>query len=118
MIVNGDDMITVNTLKSGEAILTPEQTEHFKAFVAKLPQLYDLSQTDIKDLISGDNVSQNIDYNVDFGGITIAIDKVEDYNDFVTKMQNDNKFEKMVQAMTIGKLNGGGNFGKYNVRWN
>lgn len=118
IIANGDDMITVNTLKAGEAILTPEQTEYFKAFVAKLPQLYDLSQADIKDLISGDNVSQNIDYNVDFGGITIAIDKVEDYNDFVTKMQNDNKFEKMVQAMTIGKLNGGGNFGKYNVRWN
>lgn len=49
--------------------------------------------------------------------ITIPIEKVEDYNDFVTQLQSDPKFEKMVQAMTIGRLNGGSPLDKYNYQW-
>jgi len=49
--------------------------------------------------------------------ITIPIDKVEDYNDFVTKLQSDPKFEKMITAMTIGRLNGGSSLAKYNYKW-
>lgn len=49
--------------------------------------------------------------------ITIPIDKVEDYNDFVTQLRDDPKFEKMVQAMTIGRINGGNRNAKYNYSW-
>ena len=49
--------------------------------------------------------------------ITIPIEKVEDYNDFVTKLQEDGKFEKMIQAMTIGRINGGNALDKYKYRW-
>ena len=49
--------------------------------------------------------------------ITIPIEKVEDYNDFVTKLQKDGKFEKMIQAMTIGRINGGSPLDKYKYQW-
>ncbi len=49
--------------------------------------------------------------------ITIPIEKVEDYNDFVTQLRDDPKFEKMVQSMTLGRLNGGSPNAKYNYSW-
>ena len=47
----------------------------------------------------------------------IEIDHVQDYNDFVTKLQEDGKFEKMIQVMTIGRINGGNALDKYKYRW-
>ena len=52
---------------------------------------------------------------VNLGGI--AIDHVEDYNDFVNKLKTDSKFEKMVRSMTTGELNGGRSIDKYKYRW-
>lgn len=49
--------------------------------------------------------------------ITIPIEKVEDYNDFVTKLQKDGKFEKMIRAMTVDQLTGGSPLAKYNYSW-
>lgn len=47
----------------------------------------------------------------------IEIDHVQDYNDFVTKLRDDGKFEKMIQSMTIGRINGGNILDKYKFRW-
>ena len=49
--------------------------------------------------------------------ITIPIDHVEDYNDFVTQLQRDPKFEQMIQAMTIDILGGGSPLSKYKYHW-
>lgn len=47
----------------------------------------------------------------------IEIDHVEDYDDFVTKLQSDKKFEKMVVSMTLGRAAGGGSLTKYKSKW-
>ena len=49
--------------------------------------------------------------------ITIPIDHVEDYNDFVTQLQRDPKFERMIQAMTTDILDGGSSLSKYKYHW-
>ena len=49
--------------------------------------------------------------------ITIPIDHVQDYNDFITKMRDDNRFEKMVQSMTIDRVVGGSSLSKNKHRW-
>lgn len=54
---------------------------------------------------------------VKFGDINIAIDHVDDYDDFVRKLQQDGKFEKMIQSMTIDRLNGGSSLAKNKYRW-
>ena len=48
--------------------------------------------------------------------INIAIDKVMDYNDFITKFRNDKQTERIVQAMTIDRLAGKNSLAKYNIR--
>ncbi len=58
------------------------------------------------------NVKQDIHMENHF-----EIDHVDDYNDLMTKIQSDSKFEKMIQAMTIGRLNGKSANAKYNYAW-
>lgn len=49
--------------------------------------------------------------------IDINIDKVEDYNDFVNKMQKDRQFEKMIRSMTTDRLAGGSSLAKNKYSW-
>ena len=49
--------------------------------------------------------------------VPINIDHVQDYNDFVRQLQNDKKFENMVQDMTVGKLSGYGSLSKNKYIW-
>lgn len=44
--------------------------------------------------LKNNTVSQS--HNITFGDTNINIDKVEDYNDFVTKLRDDPQFEKMI----------------------
>lgn len=52
-----------------------------------------------------------------FGDINIEIEHVEDYNDFVRQLQNDKKFEGMIQSMTIGRLGKKSSLDKYSYSW-
>ena len=49
--------------------------------------------------------------------ISIPIERVEDYNDFVEQLQKDKKFEKMVRAMTIDQAFNGTSLSKNKVVW-
>lgn len=49
--------------------------------------------------------------------ISIELPNVQNYNDFVTQMQHDSNFEKMIQAMTIGQVNGQSKLNKYRYKW-
>lgn len=49
--------------------------------------------------------------------ITIPIDHVEDYDDFVNKLRADPKFEGLVKSLTIDRLNGGSSLDKNRFRW-
>lgn len=75
-----------------------------------------LRLVEIPNAFSGINkpeLTQNTTINL--GGI--AIDHVEDYNDFVNQLKTDSKFEKMIRSMTTGELNGGRSIDKYKYRW-
>ena len=49
--------------------------------------------------------------------INIPIERVEDYNDFVTQLKNDPKFESMIASMTVGRLAGDSKLEKYRYNW-
>lgn len=49
--------------------------------------------------------------------INIPIERVDDYNDFVTKLRNDPKFENMLLDVTIGRLAGGSSLAKNKYKW-
>ncbi len=48
--------------------------------------------------------------------MNISIDHVEDYNDFVEKLQKDRQFEKLVRSMTTDRLTGGSALAKNKYR--
>ena len=49
--------------------------------------------------------------------LDIDIDHVENYDDFVKQLQADPKFEKMIDAMTMGRMLGGSKLAKNSVRF-
>lgn len=49
--------------------------------------------------------------------ITIPIEHVQDYNDFITQLQKDRQFEKMIQSMTTDRLAGNSALTKNKYRW-
>lgn len=117
-VSNGDDIVTINTLKRGEAVLTPEQAAQFKKLVSYFPDISEF--IDFSKYISTipiDSIGAQV------GDISIApyfnilIDHVEDYNDFVTKLQHDKQFEKMVRAMSVDLLAGGNTLAKNKFKW-
>lgn len=65
--------------------------------------------------LKNNTVSQS--HSVTFGDTNINIDKVEDYNDFVTKLCEDKKFENMLIDMTVGRLSGGSSLEKHKYKW-
>ena len=112
---NGDDMITVNTLKRGEAVLTPEQSEQFKKLVQNLDKaelaLTLPAFTNIAPAArEGGEVTNHFD-------MSITLPNVKNYDEFLYKMQHDKSFEKMVQAMTVGQAAGKSSLKKYGVRF-
>lgn len=120
---NGDDMFTVNTLKKGEAVLSPEQTAIFRQFadnhLTVLPDVLDtsklMSQVIGKPISTGDSEHYGAKYEVE-NNITVEIDHVDNYDDLVYRMQKDHKFEKMIQAMTVDQLVGGSKLAKHKIR--
>lgn len=49
--------------------------------------------------------------------ISIPIEHIDDYNDFVNKLRQDDKFEKMIQSMTLERMLGGSQFSKNKYKW-
>ena len=62
------------------------------------------------------NNSSKIEQNIKIEN-NIEIDHVQDYDDFVTRLQHDRQFEGMIVDMTIGRLNGGSSLAKYGYKW-
>lgn len=111
---NGDDMVTVNTLKKGEAVLDQSEAVQFKALTDHLPELQgvvDLSQR-LKELNAASTGSMSPEVNV--GGITvqIPIEHVNDYNDFVRQLRDDKTFERMMKETILNPLTGGSSLAK------
>lgn len=55
------------------------------------------------------NVSVEQQFNITVAGVS-------NYEEFVSKMQKDNKFEKLVQSMTLDVLKGKSTIGKYGIK--
>ena len=49
--------------------------------------------------------------------VTIPIEHVQDYNDFMNQMRKDGKFEKMIRSITVDQLSGGSKLSKNKYQW-
>lgn len=74
----------------------------------------------VEDIASIANIAEQINTN-DIGitnTFNIAIEHVEDYNDFVTQLQHDKEFERMFSDMLNSATGMGSSFAKYKRSWN
>lgn len=49
--------------------------------------------------------------------ITIPIDHVSDYEDFMNQLRKDGKFEKFIQSITLDRITGGSKLAKNRYQW-
>ena len=101
-----------------ELVLNPDDTQKFLA-AAKLMRTPVLNALADKNFRLPDYRGYGVsggDVNINLGGI--SIERVLDYNDFVTQLRDDPKFEKLVRAITVDPMNGKSSFGEKNkIKW-
>lgn len=75
--------------------------------------------TDISRMLSALRTASGGTFGTTVGDIeiNIPIERVDDYNDFVTKLRNDPKFENMLLDVTVGRLAGGSSLAKNKYKW-
>ena len=100
-----------------EMVLSAADTEKFLQAAQMMQVMNGIAPSmtrDIRALIGGGGGN-----GMNIGGITldISIDHVQDYNDFVTQLQADPKFEKLIDTMTMGRMLGGSKLAKNGIRF-
>lgn len=101
MVLNADD--TKNFIKLRDILRDSGMSSQIGSSVIGLPG------------ISAVNPSGGV--SVGEINITIPIERVEDYNDFVNQLRSDSQFEKLVQEITIGRLAGKSKLSKNKFNW-
>lgn len=115
-----------------EMVLNPEDTANFIALKDAMRNIAD-GNSSLADLFNGDEGAANIlkqlakvespmvTNGTNIGDIiyqvTIPIDHVQDYADFMNQMRKDGKFQKMIEAMTVDRLSGGSKIAKNKYQW-
>lgn len=109
----GED--TMVAVQEGERILTPAQNEAFETLVANLSK-FDLSQLyqaptipKLSNLTNIGTTNNNDIY------MELVLPSITNYDDFVTKMQKDKRFEKIVQSVTVDAISGRSSYSK--MKW-
>ena len=99
-----------------EMVLSAADTAKFleaAQMMQVLPNMASMNAKDIGAMMSGSGGGTSIGEIV----ANISIDHVQDYNDFVTQLQQDPKFEKLIDTMTMGRMLGGSRLSKNSVRF-
>lgn len=111
-----------------EMVLNANDTENFIELKDALGKIAG-GDTSLTDLLSGNTVLEALSkidtpssaVSQSFGDVnyqvTIPIDHVEDYNDFMNQMSKDGKFEKLIKSMTVDRLTGSSKIAKNKYRW-
>lgn len=99
---NGDDHLTINTLKKGEAVLDPSTTKIIQKLNTTAPM--------INNIISGMNERGNV--KVDNVHVDINLPNVKSYKDFRNELINDKQFDKAINDMVSTTLMGGNSLSK------
>lgn len=100
MVFNADQVEKLWNLSKG--ITAPNM--YMDNLGAKLPDIPNISN----------NLANKVD--VEFGDVTLSLPNVHNYEDFMKQAQQDPKFEKMVQNMTLGQTLGRNSLNKLTFR--
>ena len=113
-IIKPTNRSIVTHISQGDSVLNAEATKNIwdmandpSDFIGR--HLFNIPQ-------SSDSLSSS-DFYSNIGDINIAVHGVSNYEEFVSKLQKDTKFEKMMQAMTIDRAVGKSKLAKHKYKW-
>ena len=113
LVLNAQDTQNFLALKETLKRMTQQElslgTSYGSDYVQQLSGITDISKK-IAAIRDGNGVNTGV--TVGDIEINIPIEHVDDYNDFVSKLQKDKQFERFVQSMTVDRLVGGGSLKK------
>jgi hypothetical protein len=100
-----------------EMVLSAADTENFLKAAQMMQIMQNISPTTAAEL--GSMLMRGGGTGTSIGQILfeVSIDHVQDYNDFVTQLQSDAKFEKFIDTITMGRMLGGSRFAKNSIRF-
>ena len=115
-IIRPSDGAILTPLAQGDSVLTAEATQHLWEMANNPSQfikdnmLMSANVPNVRGYMSAGAVETNME-------VQFVLPNVSDYHSFITQMQKDKKFEKMVQDMTINQLSGGSQMAKYKYKF-
>lgn len=109
-IIRKSDGAVLQRLFPGDKVLNAQASENMYNFAVN-PERFmnDLNISNLSSVpfrSSGGSISNS-------NAITFNLPQVKNYEEFVTAMQHDKKFEEMIQNMTVGRINGKSSLNKY-----
>lgn len=113
-IVRKSDGAILTPLNKGDSVLNSRMTDNIWK-MANNPSQYILDHLSKLQGVDVSRISpsvQTINNQID---LDVTLPNVTNYDEFVRQAQKDPKFEKLIQAMTIGRVNGKSSLSKYNI---
>lgn len=98
--------------EGGEHVFDAQATENLWKLAQSNPAMLmpDIKLNTTLPKMTGRNVANNISYSC--GDVSFVLPNVKNYEDIMKQAQNDRRFEKMVQEMTLGETFGHNSFKK------
>ena len=106
LIFRSSDGAMLTPLNQGDMVFTNEMSQ----------RLWEIASGDVPSTIGGlklPDISGNVQTNITANNeITISLPNVNDYESFKNELQNDTRFEKFIQEVTIGQALGNNTLNK------
>ena len=114
-IVKPSENAIVTHIAKGDSVLTADATRNIWD-MASDPSDFISKNLFGNDILSGIEPYMNVD-NSRIDEVTFNLPNVTNYEDFMNRARKDEKFEGMIQAMTVRRLTGGSKFAKSKYKW-
>lgn len=120
LVLNAQDTANFIELKDTLRALTKQGVNLSSTGYSNIGAVSQLSKlSSISDILSGIRNQNNNQNNKSIGDINISIpiEHVDDYNDFITQLQKDKQFEKFIRSVSVDLLSGGSSLAKNKYKW-
>lgn len=114
-IVKPSENAIVTHIAKGDSVLTADATRNIWD-MASDPSDFISKNLFSNGILSGIDPYVNVD-NSRIDEVTFNLPNVTNYEDFMNRARKDEKFEGMIQAMTVRRLTGGSKFAKSKYKW-
>ena len=111
VIIRKSDGAILTPLLKGDSVLNNNATSNLWDMTNNPSKFINDNLANNVDISNGNNISNgNVNNEIN---MNITLPNVKNYNEFVSQLQKDSKFERMIQDMTVNQLSGKSSLNKF-----